>query len=59
MQLTKSKNIRFTDVQMQSLYKLQSYNVNINQFIRDAIKEKIKRDWPQIKQEHTKDKLPF
>ena len=38
---------------------LKSYNVNVSYFIRDAIKEKIKRDWPKVKEEHNKMKLPF
>ena len=39
-QLTKSKTIRFTENQINSLNVLESYGVNVNQFIRLAIKEK-------------------
>lgn len=39
-----------SDVQKESLDILKSYGVNTNQFIRQAIKEKISRDWKEIKQ---------
>ena len=49
-QLIKSKTIRFTENQMQSLCVLESYGINVNQFIRQAVKEKLQRDWKQIKE---------
>ena len=51
--------IRFTDKQAESLQKLKDYNVNVSQFIRIAIAEKIKRDWKQIKEKKERVKLPF
>lgn len=57
--LTVVHTIRFTDKQAESLQKLKEYNVNVSQFIRLAIKEKIARDWKQIKEEKEKIKLPF
>ena len=51
--------IRFTKQQAESLKKLKDYDVNISQFIRLAISEKIKRDWKQIKQQQERVKLPF
>ena len=51
--------IRFTDKQAESLQKLKDYNVNVSQFIRQAIAEKIKRDWKQIKEKKERVKLPF
>ena len=42
--------IRFSKQQSESLQKLKDYDVNISQFIRIAISEKIKRDWKQIKE---------
>jgi len=51
--------IGFNKVQFNSLQKLKQYDVNISQFIRIAIKEKIKRDWKIIKEEKNKEKLPF
>jgi len=58
-QLTKSKTIRFTDTQMNSLNILQNYGVNINQFIRLAVKEKLQKDWKEIKEKKEKIKYPF
>lgn len=49
-QLTESKTIKFSKVQMNSLNVLESYNINVSQFIRLAIKEKIQKDWNTIKQ---------
>ena len=37
--------IRFSKQQAESLKKLKDYNVNVSQFIRQAIAEKIKRDF--------------
>ena len=51
--------IRFSKQQSESLQKLKDYDVNISQFIRIAISEKIKRDWKQIKSEKQRVKLPF
>lgn len=49
-QLTKIKTIRFTEQQINSLNILQNYGVNVNQFIRLAIKEKLQKDWKSIKE---------
>ena len=51
--------IRFSAQQAESLKKLKDYDVNVSQFIRLAIAEKIKRDWKQIKSEKQRMKLPF
>jgi len=58
-QLTVRKEIRLTPTQADSLQKLSQYGVNANYFIRQAIKEKIKRDWPEIKEQYTRIKIPF
>jgi hypothetical protein len=58
-QLTKSKTIRFTETQMNSLNILQNYGVNINQFVRLAVKEKLQKDWKLIKEKKEKIKYPF
>lgn len=58
-QLTKSKTIRFTETQMNSLSKLESYGVNINQFIRLAVKEKLQKDWKTIREKKEKINYPF
>ena len=57
--LTNNYTIRFSDEQINSLNKLKDYDVNISQFIRIAISEKIKRDWKQIKEKKQRVKLPF
>lgn len=57
--LTNNYTIRFSDEQLNSLEKLKNYDVNISQFIRLAIAEKIKRDWKQIKENKQRVKLPF
>ena len=57
--LTNNYTIRFSDEQINSLNKLKDYDVNISQFIRIAISEKIKRDWKQIKEKKERVKLPF
>ena len=59
MQLTKSKTIRFSEVQMNSLAILESYGVNVNQFVRIAISEKLKKDWKTIKEKKEKIICPF
>ena len=51
--------VRISKVQAESLQKLKDYDVNVSQFIRLAIAEKIKRDWKQIKEKKERVKLPF
>ena len=52
------QTIRFTEKQAESLQKLKDYDVNVSQFIRLAIAEKIKRDWKAIKEKKERVKLP-
>jgi len=59
VQYTYKKQVGFTEKQRQSLLKLQSYDVNVNQFIRQAVKEKLQRDWPMIKEKKSRIKCPF
>ena len=59
LQYTYKKQIGFTEMQRKSLEKLEGYGVNVNQFIRQAIKEKISRDWKMIKEEKERIRLPF
>ena len=58
-QLTKSKTIRFSETQMNSLTILENYGVNVNHFIRLAVKEKLQKDWKTIKEKKLKTKCPF
>jgi hypothetical protein len=57
--LTNNKTIRFSDAQMDSLRKLEDYNVNVSKFVRLAIAEKIKRDWKSIKEKKKEYLYPF
>ena len=45
--LTVIHTIRFSEKQAESLQKLKDYDVNVSQFIRIAIAEKIKSNWKQ------------
>jgi hypothetical protein len=57
--LSYKKVIGFTETQRQSLEKLEQLDVNVNHFIRIAVKEKIQRDWKQIKEKKNKPVCPF
>ena len=57
--LTEIYTLRLSKTQAETLEKLKDYDVNISQFIRLAIKEKIKRDWKGIKERKEKFKYPF
>ena len=56
---TERQVIMISKKQSNSLSILRSYNVNVSQFIRAAIKEKLQRDWKKIKEEKTKGHCPF
>lgn len=58
-QLTVIKSIRFSGKQAESLAILEKYDVNVSQFIRQAIKEKLQREWKIIKEKKERVKLPF
>jgi len=59
MQLyTKTKVIRITESQDLTLKKMKSYNVDVGHFIREAIKEKIKREYSDLIPKE-KSKCPF
>lgn len=60
MQLLKYKKvIGFTQIQKNSLQKLESFGVNVSKFIRLAVAEKISRDWKSIKEKKERVILPF
>ena len=46
---TKTKVIRVSENQLKTLQKMKSYNVDIGNFIRDAISEKIRREYDDLK----------
>ena len=45
---TKTKVIRITEAQHNTLVKMKYYNVDVSEFIRKAIAEKIKRDYEDL-----------
>ncbi len=53
------KVIGFTKQQKDAFKTLEEYGVNVNQFIRAAVKEKLKRDWKSIKEKKELVKMPF
>ena len=59
LQHTEKKLLLLTKQQKASLKTLESYGVNVSHFIREAIKEKLSRDWKGIKDKKDKIRLPF
>ena len=60
MQLyTKTKVIRISETQLKTLQKMKSYNVDVGKFIREAIQEKIKREYQELILKHKKSECPF
>jgi len=57
--LVKTKLINLTETQFSTLQKMKSYNVDVAQFIRDAISEKIKREYSDLIPKVEKFKCPF
>lgn len=52
--LTETYKFRISKTQMQTFEKLRELHVDVSQFIRLAIKEKIQRDYKKIKTEEKK-----
>lgn len=59
MQKTKIHKVRITEQQAYAFEQLKKYDVNLSHFIRQAIKEKLQRDWKSIKESKEKVKCPF
>jgi hypothetical protein len=56
---SENKTVKLTKIQKETLDKLKNiYKINTQHFIREAISEKIKRDFSKIK-EKNKVKCPF
>jgi hypothetical protein len=53
------KVIGFTKMQQNAFKTLENYGVNVNQFIRLAVKEKLQKDWKTIKEKKEKIICPF
>ena len=56
---THSKAVKLTEVQYQTLKKLEKYNVRVCDFIREAISEKLQREKIEIVKVKEKNKCPF
>lgn len=57
--LTKTKVIRISETQLKTLQKMKVYKVDVSQFIRDAISEKIKSEYSNLIPKPEKFKVPF
>jgi hypothetical protein len=57
--LTKTKVIRISEIQLETLQKMKSYRVDVGKFIRDAIAEKIKREYSDLLPKPEKKRCPF
>ena len=57
--LTKTKVIRISEVQLITLQKMKSYNIDVGKFIREAIQEKIQREYSSLIPKPEKFKCPF
>lgn len=55
----KSKVVKLTEVQYQTLKKLEKYNVRVCDFIREAIAEKLQREKVEIVKPKANNKCPF
>ena len=56
---TKIKVLRISEQQHKTLIKMKSYNIDVSQFIRQAIKEKIDREHQDLKPKPKKEYTPF
>lgn len=56
---TKTKVIRISETQHQTLVKMKAYKVDVGKFIREAIAEKIKREYSQLIPKQKKEIIPF
>ena len=56
---TKTKVVRISETQHQTLQKMKSYNIDVGKFIRDAIAEKIKREYKDLIPNSKKEYCPF
>jgi hypothetical protein len=57
--LTKTKVIRISETQHQTLQKMKSYKVDVGKFIRNAIAEKIKKEYSELVPKPKKSDCPF
>ena len=57
--LTKVKVIRISETQLKTLQKMKSYNIDVGQFIRDAIATKIKAEYKELIPKPKTEYYPF
>jgi hypothetical protein len=57
--LVKTKVIRISQIQHNTLKKMESYNVDVGNFIRQAIAEKIKKEYKDLLPKPKKIECPF
>ncbi len=55
----KPRTVKFSEVQDNTLNKLASYKINVAQFIRDAVKEKINREYQDLLPKKKVEYCPF
>jgi len=56
---TKTKVIRISEMQLKTLQKMKAYNVDVGNFIREAISEKIKKEYKNLIPKQKKEYTPF
>lgn len=56
---TKTKVIRISEIQLKTLQKMKCYKVNVGDFIREAIAEKIKREYKDLLPKPEAEYIPF
>lgn len=56
---TERQEFKVSKTQKESLRILKSYGIDVSDFIREAIKQKIKTDWKDIKELNLTKLCPF
>lgn len=56
---TKVKTVKLTETQHKTLSKMKSYKVDVSRFIREAITEKIQREYKDLIPKQKKEYTPF
>ena len=51
--------LKISGTQKRTLEKLKQRNIKVSSFVRDAIKEKIERDYKELIEKPEKIKMPF
>ncbi len=51
--------LKISSTQKKTLDKMRGYNISVSSFIRDAIKEKIKKEYKDLKPKKKKEYVPY